>query len=287
MTASGALVAFDFAGTLSLDTVRFARPDRLTAALRASGLAALGVDTPEVFWSRIIEPTWQRGSTTGVGYATVVAEATTDLRRARRQPVDAAAIRAAAAAFTARYLASSTIADPWWPWLRALVDRPDVTVVIATDHYAELTGHLVSQLDAADVGGTAPPRQGGMLTGRRVGVANSADLGCHKADAAFWSAVGRALPTPPAAVLVVDDFGANEDPGGTYGDPAAVRRRRDRTVAVLTDTFGLPPTVHTFDADPEGADRPAIDRAGRGVDALLALASPATAPQPAPHRRRR
>lgn len=273
MTASDALVVLDFAGTLSLDTVRFAQPDRLTAALRSSGLAAFGVDTPEVLWSQVIEPTWQRGSTTGAGYAAVVADATATLRRERGQPVEPAAIRAAADAFTDRYLAASTIAEPWWPWLRRLVLRPHVTAVIATDHYAELTPHLRSALDAVGLAGIPLPRPEATLTGEAVVVANSADLGAHKADAEFWASVEHALATMPATVLLVDDFGANEDPGSAYADTDAVRRRHDRTARLLADVFQTRPVVHCFELDPEERDRTAVDRAGRWLDDALAASS--------------
>lgn len=273
MTAP-ALIAIDFAGTLSLDTVRFARADRVHAALHASGLAALGVDDADVFWSRIIGPTWQRGSTTGAGYATVVAEATADLRRDRGQPVDMRAVRDAAVAFTARYLASSRIAAPWWPWLRTLVDTPGVTVVIATDHYAELTGHLLRALDTGGVGGMALRDDAPPTGGRRCLVANSADVGHHKDEAVFWRRVRAALSADPATVLLVDDFGGNERAGDDYGDPAAVRRRRDRVVTALADAFAVEPQVYDFRVDPEHDAQDAVDDAGQWMAGRAGTSGP-------------
>lgn len=274
MTLPSALVVLDFAGTLSLDTVAFARPERLTAALRHSGLAVLGVDSPAVFWARIIEPTWPEGSTTDTGYATVVADATARLRRARRQQLRPRAVRMAAEAFAADYLSSSTIAPGWRPWLHALRERTDAVTLIATDHYAELTGHLVALLDSAAVRATPLPTDGRRLSGTEVAVANSADLGCHKTDPVFWHQVRAALPAPPTAVLVVDDFGAHEVSDSAYGASPVVRRRRDRIIAVLTEVFGIPPQAHRFQIGRREDAPAAVDRAGRWLETVLGREGP-------------
>ena len=68
------LVIFDYSGTLSLESTLFARPDFLMKQLKESGLANLGIESPETFWGEIVNPTWQRGSTTSVGYKKVIGD---------------------------------------------------------------------------------------------------------------------------------------------------------------------------------------------------------------------
>ena len=66
MPAKG--IVLDYSGTLSIGAVLFSTPERLAEALRQSGLANLGVTTPAAFWDQIVNPTWEKGSTTSAGY---------------------------------------------------------------------------------------------------------------------------------------------------------------------------------------------------------------------------
>ncbi|MBE0555684.1 MAG: hypothetical protein IH628_00495, partial [Proteobacteria bacterium] len=58
------VLIFDYSGTLSLEMPRFARAENLRRALAETGLAAVGVTGPEIFWDEIVNPTWVEGSTT-------------------------------------------------------------------------------------------------------------------------------------------------------------------------------------------------------------------------------
>jgi len=232
----GVLVALDYSGTLSLGALLFGGDEALLEALATSGLRELGIDRPETFWKEIVEPTWEAASTTPCGYGHVLSEQVRALLAARglRPPAD---LRARADAFVARYLAQSAIDPAWKPLLSELAERPQVTAIIATDHYAEATGHIVGQLEALGI--AAGPALGGS---GRVLVANSADLGAHKADRAFWERL-RPVATKkghPRSIVVVDDFGANEAAPDAYGDPLRVERRVRATVETLAAVFGAP-----------------------------------------------
>jgi len=243
--SSTTLVVLDFSGTLSLDAVRFSARDRIGAELRRSGLEALGIDTPELFWERLVAPTWPDGSTTTRGYVEALTAAAAHVLSERGRDVSVDEIRRCVGAFAGRYLACSTIAPQWRGYLRRLEGRDDAVTVVATDHYAEATAHIVAEL--ARVGIRAAPVGSRPGAPGAVAVANSADLGRHKSDAGFWRAVGGALrPVEVTRVAVVDDFGANEPPDDVYADAARVRRRRATTTVALTSAFGVAPHVHPF-----------------------------------------
>lgn len=233
------LVVLDFSGTLSMGAVRFARPRSLRRALRESGLAQLGIDS-RIFWTEIINPTWQEGSTTARGYRLLLGESVSRITAVRGAAPDQA-ITCAAARFTADYLRRSTIDPGWVPILRRLSERD--AVVIATDHYAEATAHIVDRL--AELGLAAAP----LLQAQpgQVAVANSADLGAHKAVPAFWSTVraAAALPTV-SAVDLVDDFGSNEQPASGYFGRQKVVARRETTVTAIKATWHAPVNVFPF-----------------------------------------
>ena len=140
------LVIFDYSGTLSLEAPRFGRSENLVRALEESGLAALGVSTPEVFWGDIVNPTWIEGSTTAIGYTRVMAERIAALRLAPDAPKSE--IEAATSRFVAMYLACSRIDPHWRPILARLSEHPAAITVVATDHYAEATGKITDYLDS-------------------------------------------------------------------------------------------------------------------------------------------
>lgn len=279
MSPPAALVIFDYSGTLSLEAPRFARPESLTCALAETGLAALGVATPEAYWDKIVNPTWTEGSSTTAGYRKVMAERIRSLGLAPGVPAEK--IEAAAARFVERYLARSGIDPRWRPLLTHLSGRRDAISIIATDHYAETTEAIIGFLRAWNIpasrvgkagassdpfqtatteipeqppcglsekGGTAPlflPKKTGALS--PLFVANSADLGAWKDDRRFWEGVKRALSLGvPRRIILVDDFGFNEQAGDRYGERSAVSLRQERTTTLLQAVFQTAAEVAPF-----------------------------------------
>ncbi len=237
------LVVLDFSGTLSLGAVLFGRDESLVRALQETGLWELGVDSPQSFWDRIVNPTWEAGSTTRCGYGHILRRRVRALAESRgRRPTDED-LQARVDAFVRRYLAHSAIDPLWGPLLRELAAEPSVATAVATDHYAEATPHIVVELAALGVAG-APALEGAP---GRVLVANSADLGAHKADRAFWERLRPALRGAPVRrAVLVDDFGANEQPFDSYAERVKVERRVATTIEVLGAVFAVPVEVFRF-----------------------------------------
>jgi putative lipoic acid-binding regulatory protein len=267
------LVVFDYSGTLSLAAVAFGRPDRLREQLDASGLAALGIASPGVFWDEVVGPTWTEGSTTPVGYRGVMARRIRE--RCGVRPGDPAddRIRDAVSRFVGAYLGQSRIDLRWQPLLNALTSNPDVQLLVATDHYAEATDYIVGYL-----------RDGG-LTARairdepeapaapaRILVANSADLGAPKASRAFWEQSRRLLPARMDRVILIDDFGFNEQAGDSYGARQKVAERMAKTAFLLEEVFDGAVEVVPFMIEPglpAGAAGAVIRETDGQVRALL------------------
>jgi hypothetical protein len=250
------LVIFDYSGTLSLEAPRFARPLNLLSALAESGLAKLGVATQEAFWSEIVGPTWTEGSTTAIGYKRAMAQKIETIGLA--PSATGAEIAAATSRFVDLYLAHSRIDPLWRPILETLAGKPGAYVVIATDHYAEATETIINNLHSWNIpagngrrppfgqrqtttdekGGTAPDSS---VKNRELSpffIANSADIGFWKADRRFWETVKLELAiTAIRSVLIIDDFGFNEEQGDSYGERAMVEARQKETVASLQEIF--------------------------------------------------
>ena len=146
------MVIFDWSGTLSPEAVRFAEDENLKRELERSGLASLGIVTPENFWNEIVNPTWEEGSTTPVGYTEMIVRR---IRAAFSPAVPDDRIRASAARFVDSYLTNSPIDGRWRPVLQQLGKNPSVVTIIATDHYAEATGYIVRYL--GEMGAHARP----------------------------------------------------------------------------------------------------------------------------------
>ncbi|MCG2739732.1 MAG: hypothetical protein L6300_05785 [Syntrophaceae bacterium] len=246
------LVIFDYSGTISLEAPRFARPATLLSALAESGLARLGVATPEVFWNGIVGPTWRKGSTTAIGYNRVIAERITALGVA--PGVAGAEIAAASSRFVDLYLAHSRM-DPFWrPMLEKLAGNPGACVVIATDHYAEATETIIHNLRSWNI----PARKAGEEAEPRFTffIANSADIGFWKADRRFWEAVKLKFAiTAIRSALIIDDFGFNEEQGDSYGKRARVKTRQKETTASLQEIFQASFAVIPFFLRSEERDR--------------------------------
>lgn len=245
MNAPDKLVIFDYSGTLSIAAPRFAAPARLARELAASGLAALGVATPEIFWGQIVNPTWTEGSTTRCGYARVMADRIASLGLA--PAASRTVIAAAANRFVESYLAHSSIDLRWHPLLSRLADDPAVATVVATDHYAEATAAIHRFL--------------GEL-GARLYVANSADLGVWKRERRFWEALRGQLPlTAVRRILLIDDFGLQEEQGDSYGGRQQALSRQQKTTEMLSETFGVETeSIPFFLEAPQEGDREAEAR---------------------------
>lgn len=248
MNATDRIVIFDYSGTLSLEAPRFAGPDRLEKALRQSGLFSLGVTTPAFFWEQIVDPTWVEGSTTAIGYKKVMAArmgALVPSPDALRDEITEAVSR-----FVDDYFDRSGIDPAWRPILERLSAHPETATVIATDHYAEATETIVRNLLSWNIPAQKAGEESGpcRLTGEGAGlphgqgspfgIANSADIGFWKADPRFWECLKRQLPPGKnRSVLIVDDFGFNEEQGDRYGESVRVEARQRETLAVLEKTF--------------------------------------------------
>lgn len=264
------LVILDYSGTLSMRAPEFARPDRLMQELARSGLAACGIDRAEIFWDDIVNPTWEAGSTTSAGYIPLIVRQV-ETRHGRKSSghSDIGALDAAAASFVHAYLDHSAIEPSWRPLLTTLSHSPDVMTVIATDHYAEATDAILEHLQTMHIPGTAMRDMDGpgVVCPGSIVVANSADVGVHKADRRFWEIVRGGLPLGGIQrVLMVDDFGSQEQSGDAYGRTDQVAARRQRTIEMIATVFPVPVDVvdviadvsASFLNDPESLIRKAI-----------------------------
>ena len=248
MKGTDRIVIFDYSGTLSLEAPRFAGPDRLEKALRQSGLFSLGVTTPAFFWEQIVGPTWIEGSTTAIGYKKVMAARLGALVPSPEALWDK--IAAAVSRFVDDYFDRSRIDPAWRPILERLSAHPEAIPVIATDHYAEATETIVRNLRSWNIAARKAGEESGPCRSAEEGVgpssgqgspiliANSADIGFWKADPRFWEFLKRRLSWGKIrSVLIVDDFGFNEEQGDRYGESARVEARKRETLAVLEKTF--------------------------------------------------
>jgi hypothetical protein len=259
MKSTISLILFDFSGTLSLGAVEFGKPEHLVPALKRSGLAELGVASEIFFWHEIVYPTWVEGSTTARGYQAVLVDRIQTLGlHAPEDPDPHGSIQRAVALLLDQYFDQCRIDVRWRTLLEDLRDDPAVQVVIATDHYAEATPLIVRrladwQIEAKALAAAVPGVKKPFL------IANSADLGVHKADIRFWQCIRDKLArSGRCRVLLVDDFGANEDSRDPYGDPGRVLTRQKETGRVLREVFPEGVDIHPFIVA-----QPEIDASGK------------------------
>jgi len=248
---AGLTIVFDYSGTLSLEAVAFAKDDTLERQLHLSGLADFGVMSPEIFWGKIVNPTWEEGSRSPIGYRRLIVGKISEKWTVSRKGTSLAALDRAAGIFVARYFSHSRIDPSWRPLLQELYNHPLVTAVVATDHYAEATEAIKGQFQDLEMkalplaaGGKADVRVGDKEEDEdpesrgRFFIANSADLGHRKDEEKFWVRVReRTKWAPTDRLLLVDDFGANEAAGDHYGQEAKVAARRQSTMEMLTKVF--------------------------------------------------
>ncbi|HOL58988.1 MAG TPA: hypothetical protein PLT64_03865 [Syntrophales bacterium] len=229
------LVVLDYSGTLSLGMCRFANPENLIKALQTSGIANYGIDTPEQFWARIVNPTWREGATGRVGYIRLIIRALGEEKDTR--------LSRAAEAFVRLYMDASVLDDKWVAVLRWLVEQEGVVTLVATDHYAEATAAIVRELELKGIPAASlssyHEKGGGCVL-----VANSSDLGYLKEERDYWLKVRWQINRPFARMVLVDDFGGAEEKGDAYGEKAL--ERREKTVAAIVEAFGFEPKVLTY-----------------------------------------
>jgi hypothetical protein len=232
------LVIFDYSGTLSMESTLFARPDYLMEQLKESGLIDLGIENPETFWKEIVNPTWQEGSTTPAGYKKVIGDRISTILDKKMFSVSRAQISDASSSFVDSYLSHSHIDQHWQPILLKLHGHPSVKVIIATDHYAEATGYIIRFLHKFGLQSVAAKDAFADPDSTGIVVACSADLGVHKADSRFWEILKTGLNLNEiGCVLLIDDFGYNEQKGNSYGTKEKVEQRKIDTVRMLQKVF--------------------------------------------------
>ncbi|MEA2013712.1 MAG: hypothetical protein U9N38_00140 [Thermodesulfobacteriota bacterium] len=232
------LIIFDYSGTLSLDAVSFGEEDNLTGELKRSGLAGLGIADPETFWEEIVNPAWQEGSTSSIGYIEIMFRRIKDLFS---PAVSDEEIRLCAERFVESYLMHSPIDSRWRSILRKLNREASVITVIATDHYAEATGYIAGFLKEAGTGSIPLKGVSDSTVPSKFIVANSADMGVHKADQGFWEMLKDALSLHIVRdILIVDDFGINEEAGNSYAEHQKVEDRKRKTIDLLKRVFNVP-----------------------------------------------
>jgi len=260
------LVIFDYSGTLSMEAVLFSRPERLTSELKECGLADLGIAIPEVFWTKVVNPTWQEGSTTKIGYERIMKRV---IVKGVNPNVSDEAMNRAVSTFVARYFENSAIDPLWGPVLQRLAGDESICGVVATDHYAEATGYILGHLGTLGIQAHSVESTDTHLS-RYIYVANSADLGAHKANALFWEKLkSNLLLESVTEIMIVDDFGFNETAGDDYAALEKADTRKALTEAVLKDTFSVPVYMVPFMIEEPAGGLESYDRERDTIDKIL------------------
>ncbi len=236
------LVILDYSGTLSMGSVQFASPLRLSKELERCGLKGLGISTCGMFWEIVVNPTWHEGSTTAAGYKEVMKKILQ-----KSFGLDPSVVSPAAESFVDAYMAVSNIDPSWKPVLDKLKLHQGVKTVVATDHYAEATDAILSSLSEMNIKASAIREPDISLRDVPFLVANSADIGFHKSDPRFWEGIKAwILPEKASKVLIVDDFGANEQAGNSYAQREKIEARIRQTRNALEEVFQVRAEVFPF-----------------------------------------
>jgi hypothetical protein len=267
------LLIFDYSGTLSMESTFFGRPDYLMKQLKESGLMDLGITSPNIFWEKIVNPTWLEGSTTQVGYKKIVEDRISAILYQDMPIVSCVKISDAASLFVESYLSHSRIDGRWQPVLDKLNRYPHVRAIIATDHYAEATGYILQFLEGLHIEAVSVKVAMAAPGGISVVVANSADLGFHKDKLRFWQILKNGLNMRGVRqVLIIDDFGCNEQKGNSYSAPEKVEQRKRDTVKLLQEVFSAEVQAMPFileDAKDEKAFSDLIKNTSALIDSYL------------------
>lgn len=232
-------IIFDFSGTLSLQAARFGESETLTKALKSSGLWQMGLNRLDVFWNQLIGATWKEGATTPIGYASLLTGKLSQMLQAPE-----ADIFEFVSQFARLYFQHSAVESAWIPLLQKLIKHPDVTILIATDHYADATEQIIFELSKFNLQAvrlSAARSENGTV----IFIANSANIGHLKAGVEFWEIVKKCQSLPsPVVIHIVDDFGCNEPGQDSYAAKEKIAARREQTTSVLTHVFGC--TIRVF-----------------------------------------
>jgi hypothetical protein len=232
------LIIFDYSGTLSLKSTLFGQPDYLMKHLEESSLMGVGVTSPKIFWEQIVNPTWVEGSTTQVGYKKMIEDRINAILYQNMSSVARLRISDAASSFVDSYLSHSRIDGRWQPVLDKLNRHPSIRTVIATDHYAEATVYILQFLEELHIQAAAARAAMASPGSTAISVANSADLGFHKDNLRFWEILKNGLNMGGVRhILLIDDFGCNEQKGNSYSAPKKVEKRKLATARLLQDVF--------------------------------------------------
>jgi hypothetical protein len=252
------LIIFDYSGTLSLESSFFAKPDNLMRHLEDSGLKDFGINSPGIFWEKIVNPSWMEGSTTSAGYKKVMEKRISAVLQRNTSIAPPARISTAVSSFVDSYLRHSSIDSRWKPVLWKLNEHPSARVIIATDHYAEATGYIIKFLNEFNIQAAAKDV---FLNSSETCfiVANSADMGILKADPQFWEIIKTGLKLEAIHnILIIDDFGCNEQEGDSYGEQQKVEMRKLETVKMLKTVFPAEVSVVPFMIEDNGQKKGAI-----------------------------
>jgi hypothetical protein len=241
------LVILDYSGTLSRGAVLFARPEDLMKHLEDSGFKDLGIVKPEKYWEDLVNPTWLEGSTKDRGYKKVLEERLNAILIQNSSIAPHTTIADAVSLFVETYFKYSRIDKSWAPILYKLNQCPLIRTIIATDHYAEATDFIIHFLEELQIH-AIPAKEDDMLSQRASFIiANSADMGFHKADRRFWEILKSSPKMEKIRhILIIDDFGYNEQKGDCYGDFPNVIMRRENTVSILKSLFSAEIEVFPF-----------------------------------------
>ena len=240
------LVIFDYSGTLSLGAVEFGKPGNLERHLEESGLAGIGIDTANRYWQKVVTPTWSSASTSNAGFRSAVADC---MRKMKIPSATPRSIETAVARFLDAYMRHSHIDKKWRPLLSDIQNRPNTLGLIATDHYAEATDAILAHLAALGIRAAPATNEMRPAGETAFSVANSADIGCLKADRQFWATLRKTcLPLPVKKLVLVDDFGLNEQDCSGYTENSRIENRIIATCQALGGVFGLNPQVIKFQA---------------------------------------
>jgi hypothetical protein len=245
--SSEKLIIFDYSGTLSLEASLFARPDNLMKELEESGLKEFGIERPDIFWEQLVNPTWTEGSTTPMGYKKILENQITATLDPSASITSRARIADAVSSFVDRYLDHSHIDCRWKPLLNKLNVNPSIKVLIATDHYGEATDCIIKFLTEFQIHAAAAKHAFLNFNKSAVIVANSADIGFHKVDPRFWETLKLYLDFEAIQdIIIIDDFGYNEQIGDRYGERQIVEARKQKTVKMLESAFSAKVHVVPF-----------------------------------------
>jgi len=181
----------------------------------------------------------------------------------------------AVSAFVDSYLKHSRIDTRWKPVLRRINAHPSIRAVIATDHYAEATGAIMRLLGDWQIKAVTATEAASNPQVASFIVANSADIGFHKVDPRFWQSLKTDLRLDVIhRILIIDDFGYNEQDADDYSNRQKVDARMKETVMTLETVFSaaidvFPVMIGTYASGRDGRLENLIEDAAAAIERHL------------------